>query len=144
MPEITFTSEDSPSTEIIDALVTGALPSDWGPQEHCINAGLGAPPWAAELMEEAVELAQATFEEHGIEPEKSISRDVYCFSMKNNFPLTIGLKELGWRQWQVCINKPQVPGLKAKKTRYPIHLWMSPDGQVAMVKLKTQGKYIPE
>ena len=41
------------------------------------------------------------------------------------------------------VRRPQVKGLKAKKTYYPVHFWTK-DGRAILAKVKIEGKYVPE
>ena len=139
----------SPITEAIaHALVGGGIPVEFtaGPESLFINEA-DAPDWAKVIFTAArTQLADHIAD--GGSPDKKESPDTYRFEMNRNFPLTQSMGDAGWTQWQSTVQTKSkedcaAEGVKYKKYRYAVHFWVSPDGELALGKLKTQGKFIP-
>jgi hypothetical protein len=76
---------------------------------------------------------------------RSSSPDAYIFEMEPKFELSRSLKEQGWVQWHCVVQtrtkeECAAEGIKYRKYRYPVHVWLGPNGEVALAKLKLQGK----
>jgi len=135
-------------TALIKAsLLSGKFPVEFAAPNGAINED-SAPQWAAEILA-AARLQLAKHLASGGAPEKSQSPDCYRFTMaKHNWPLTQSMAELGWEQWQSTVStrtkeECAAEGVKYKRFRYACHFWVSPEGCLALGKLKTQGKHIP-
>lgn len=83
--------------------------------------------------------------------DRKQSPDCYAFEKKvANYPLTASMLETGWRMFQSTVvgkskDECAAEGVKYKLFRYPVHFWVSPDGDnVIFPKLKLAGKQLPD
>ena len=147
--ELSAQSDLTPEVEV--QLVAGEIP-----QEFAVNPGseivneIEASGWAKEIIEKA----RAQLIDHlkqGGSSDRKKSPNIYRFKMKTPepYPLTAQMREAGWTQWQSTImtkskEDAEAEGVRYKKFRYPVHYWVSPTNQLALGKLKLQGKFIPD
>ncbi len=129
------------------SLLSGKFPVEFHNRNGAINED-SAPDWAAQILA-AARLQLAQHLASGGASDKKSSPDIYVFTMKHKYPLTQSMDEAGWEQWQSTIatrtkEECAAEGVKYKRFRYACHFWVSPEGCLALGKLKTQGKHIPD
>lgn len=76
---------------------------------------------------------------------KTDNKDTHPFGMEPKFELSKHLQEQGWVQWHTSVqtrSKEECAeaGVKYKKYKYAVHVWMSPTGAPILAKVKLQGK----
>jgi hypothetical protein len=77
--------------------------------------------------------------------DKKSSPAAYPFAMQPKYPLTQSMQAEGWRQFHVVVQtrtdeQCAAAGIKRKKVRYPVHIWVDPNGNMALAKIKMAGK----
>jgi len=77
--------------------------------------------------------------------DKKSSPEAYPFAMQPKYPLTQSMQAEGWRQFHVVVQtrtdeQCAAAGVKRKKVRYPVHIWVDPSGYMALAKIKMAGK----
>ena len=135
---------DAPATApVIAALIEGAVPEGWESVPGVFINLSDAGPVAREVIERGIALALAAREE-GVK-SKAENREAHPFGMEPKFSLSKSLKEQGWVQWHSSVQRISKEkcaelGVKYKKHRYAVHVWVSPQGETALSKVKLQGK----
>ena len=76
---------------------------------------------------------------------KADNATTYPFGMEPKFALSKHLQQEGWQQWHTSVqtrSKEECAeaGVKYKKYKYAVHVWMSPTGAPILAKVKLQGK----
>lgn len=147
-------SPNSPATsEIINDLMTNAVPTGWESTDKYINAAdFREESWQDYLWRCAMQVVGTT----SPGADKGQNKDYYMFQMTHNFELSKSLKQHGWNQYAITIRLPKLDDLKAKKTHYTFHFWGDPgprdpsqeEGTISTMftllwKLKLEGKFIP-
>ena len=152
-----FTRDSCLSPKVIELLTRGKVPGGFENVEgEFFNLGapgdlIKTPRWAKGIMYGAAERIRSYLKEHGLDarPTKAESPNCYVFPGNGKFKLTQDLLAAGWVQWQCVIQVRSdkdcaEAGVKRKKYRFAVHAWMNPaDGELAMVKVKLQGKTLP-
>jgi len=131
------------SPEVIAALIGGAVPVGWESVGGLYTTRSEAGPEAREVIEQGIDLALAA-REAGVQ-SKGDNRDVHPFSMEPKFALSKSLQEQGWQQWHAAVQTRSkeacaAEGVKYKRFRYAVHVWISPEGETCLAKVKLQGK----
>ena len=151
-----LTANTDLTDDVAKGLCSGEIPvefvaPEYGPESKFVSddsTRSDSPLWALEI----IDMAKAQLLSHvqqGGPTDKKESPDCYMFEMKRNYPLTIQMGEAGWTQWQTTISTKTkedaaAEGVRYKKYRYAVHFWVSPDRELALGKLKLEGKYRPE
>ena len=132
---------------VIALLLGGAVPKEWKSVEAKFlnEEDVREGTWEHWLLRAAKQVIQLAIPGE----DKKANPDFYKFEMKTNFALSRSLKLQGWKQYSLTLRLPQVEGLKAKATAYNFHFWAKHDVEgilhsVVLMKLKLEGKYIPE
>lgn len=76
---------------------------------------------------------------------KKDNPDTHPFGMEPKFALSKYLQQEGWVQWHTAVQRVSkeecaAQGIKYKKHRYAVHVWLSPTGAPILAKVKLQGK----
>lgn len=146
-----LTVADYPPSDyrIVARLIAGAVPVEFQSTEEYISE-TGAHHWAAIIFMQAREQLYGWFapgaptEQSGAKADNPNTYKLPEVKGGYKYPLTQGLSELGWERWQATVNHPLIAGKKANYTRYAVHFWVSPLGELALGKLPLAGKYDPE
>jgi len=144
------TANEGLTAEALVALCKGDIPTEFqgGSDVTFWNDGGETTPRSAQQL---IDLAKERLALHLVEggsSEKSESPDCYTFQMEHNFPLTREMFAAGWRQWQITVQTRtdedcRAAQVKRKKFRYACHFWQGPEGNLALGKVKMQGKHTP-
>ena len=142
----TISASDALSPRTMELLLDGVIPTEWASTDETINSG-DAEGWVLEICAKAnVKLAEAFASNP--EATKADSREAYVFPMQPKFRLSQDLQEAGCNQWHLVVQTMSdedaaAAGIKRKKVRYPVHVWVTPEGVPFLMKVKLQGKHIP-
>ena len=129
---------DSATPEVVGQLLKHKIPSGWGSNFKTFINYCDCSDYFIAIVLEALMMLPT------VGASKKENSACYFFEKKNhNFPLSQDLYLKGWRQVHCTVRRPQVEGLKAKKTYYPVHFWTK-DGEIILAKVKIEGKYLPE
>jgi len=137
---------DAPATpEVIAALIGGAVPEGWGSVPGVYTNLAEAGPEARAVIEHGVAMAQQVWMAWPRVRSKADNRDIHPFDMEPNSALSKSLQEQGWVQWHSAVQTRSkeecaAEGVKYKRYRYAVHVWISPKGETALGKVKLQGK----
>ena len=76
---------------------------------------------------------------------KADNKVTHPFGMEPKFALSRHLQEQGWVQWHTSVQRISKEecaelGVKYKRHRYAVHVWMGPTGTPILAKVKLQGK----
>ena len=141
---MTIIRVDAPATAtVISSLIEGAVPEGWESVPGSFTNMIDAGPEAREVIERGIALALAA-REAGVK-SKAENKAVHPFGMEPKFALSKSLKELGWVQWHTSVQtrskeECMEAGVKYRRFRYAVHVWISPSGEAALAKVKLQGK----
>jgi hypothetical protein len=135
---------DAPaSSSAIVELIGGAVPEGWESVEGSYTNLSEAGPEARAVIEQGIGAAIAA-RKAGVQSKKE-NKDVHPFGMEPKFALSKSLQELGWVQWHSAVQTRSkeacaAEGVKYRRFRYAVHVWVSPQGETALAKVKLQGK----
>ena len=81
----------------------------------------------------------------GTVESKADNKNTHPFGMEPKFELSKFLQQEGWQQWHTSVQRVSkeecaAQGIKYKKHRYAVHVWLSPTGAPVLAKVKLQGK----
>jgi len=139
-------SPDAPATpEVIAALIGGAVPEGWESVPGSFVNLAEAGPEARAVIEQGVAMAQQFWMAWPRVRSKADNRDIHPFDMEPKFELSKSLQEQGWVQWHSAVQTRSkeacaAEGVKYKRYRYAVHVWISPKGETALAKVKLRGK----
>ncbi len=145
MPD-TISTSDALTSRTMELLLDGVIPTEWASTDEIINSK-DAEGWVLEICAKAnIKLVEAFH----INPDatKADSREAYVFPMQPKFQLSKDLQESGCKQWHLVVQTlsdedAAKAGIKRKKVRYPVHVWVTPEGRPFLMKVKLQGKHRP-
>lgn len=131
-------------------LVLGDVPEEFTslPSSYINLCDAADHPWTLPIFIEAQRRLTAQLGT-GAQPTRGDSREAYVFTMATHrYALTREMAAAGWVQWSITVQtrtreECEEEGVKYRNFRYAVHAWVSPADEVALVKLKTQGKFIP-
>lgn len=151
--------------EVLPHVQAGVYPTEFKPNDSDSFYNVGGPitsplrreiggqtiafrKWANEVIEQAKAQVREKLTVGGPTDRKQ-SPDCYAFEKKTtNFELTRSMIDAGWTMWQSTIvgkskEECAAEGVRYKKFRYPVHIWVSPEGRMVFPKLKLGGKQLP-
>jgi hypothetical protein len=144
MGAVAISANEVATPEVVEAILQGIIPKEWeskeGPGGHTNLPD--ANPLQLEVIRKGIELARVA------STSEETTKDARIFQMPPKFALSQSLKEQGWNQWHTSVQtvsreECEKQGISYRLHRYPVHLWMSPEGGVALAKLKHEGKGLP-
>ena len=129
---------DNATDEVAESLLKHEIPTGWESDYRTFINYKDCSDYFIQIVLEAFMMLPT------VGASKKENSACYYFEKANhNFPLSKDLYSKGWRQVHCTVSRPQIEGLKAKKTYYPVHFWTK-DGRAILAKVKIEGKYVPE
>ena len=128
---------------MIEALIGGAIPVGWESVEGAYTNLSEAGPEARAVILQGIALAIAA-REAGVKSKKE-NKEAYPFWMEPKFALSRHLQQKGWVQGHASVqhvSKEECAAMQVKyrRHRYAVHVWISPQGETCLAKVKLQGK----
>lgn len=129
---------DSATPEVVEELLKHQIPIGWESDFKTFINYCDCSDYFLQIVLEAFMMLP------NIGASKKENSACYYFEKAgHNFNLSKDLYAKGWRQVHCTVRRPQIEGLKAKKTYYPVHFWTK-DGRAILAKVKIEGKYVPK
>ena len=130
-------------SSVINLVMEGKYPEEFASSELVVNE-TDASDWMRPIFEEARKTLAAAV-------PTAATKSCAPFTMKaHNYELTRQMAAAGWTQWKVKVQAFRTKeecakdGVKYRQYQYPVHFWVSPQGDTFVWgKIKLQGKYIP-
>ena len=129
---------DNATPEVVESLLRHEIPNGWESNFKTFINYCDCSDYFVQIVLEAFMMLPTVGEN-----KKENSACYFFNKATHNFPLSKDLSAKGWRQVHCTVRRPQIEGLKAKKTYYPVHFWTK-DGRAILAKVKIEGKYTPE
>ena len=137
---------DNATDEVVESLLKHQIPTEWESDYRTFINYCDCSDYFVQIVLEAFMMFQyhQVLNLPTVGASKKENSACYFFEKTtHNFPLSKDLYAKGWRQVHCTVRRPQIQGLKAKKTYYPVHFWTK-DGRVILAKVKIEGKYVPK
>ena len=129
--------------EMLELRANG-VPVGWESVPGSFTNLADAGPEAREVILQGLAQIVQVWAEGNVQ-SKADNRDTHPFQMEAKFALSKHLQEQGWQQWHTSVQRISKErcaemGVKYKKHRYAVHVWLSPTGAPILAKVKLQGK----